>query len=63
MRQRSRVGEKPAREVETETNTVKLERELPRIQSFTKVSLRNGLLAHSADTIDPDFLMINEKIA
>jgi hypothetical protein len=58
-----RVGEQPPREVETQTDAVELECELPRVESFAKISFNNGLLAHSPDTIDPDFLMIDEKFA
>ncbi len=63
MRLCFRVGQQAAREVEAETDTVKLGRELSRVESLTKVSLGNGFLAHPADTIEPDFLVANEKLA
>ena len=56
-----RVGEQPARKVETQADAVESECELPRVESVAKVSFNNGLLAHSPDTIDPDLLMIDEK--
>ncbi len=58
-----RVGEQTARKVETQADAVEFECELPRVESVAKVSFNNGLLAHSPDTIDPDLLMIDEKIA
>ena len=41
---------------------MKLECELPSVQSFAEVSLRDCFLAHPADAVHPSFLLIDEVV-